>query len=140
MRTVLIVANETASGGHVRSRVAEEMARGPVRFLLLVPAVSGRAGQLTWNEQKSWADATDRMRTAVEALRALGATVEGRVGSHDALAAALDVLRAERVDEVWVSTLPSPLSRWLHIDLPSRIGRATGLPVVRLPVPELAEA
>ena len=39
-----------------------------------------------------------------------------------------DVLRARRFDELWISTLPAHLSKWLHHDLPRRAAREFGLP------------
>ena len=37
-----------------------------------------------------------------------------------------------RYDEIIVSTLPRYLSRWLHLDLPHRIGRAVDVPVTHV--------
>ena len=39
-----------------------------------------------------------------------------------------DALNAEQFDEVIVSTLPKRVSRWLHLDLPSKVA-GLGLPV-----------
>jgi len=71
---------------------------------------------------------------------AAGAPVEGLIGSHDPLAAVEDALNAHGFDEVIISTLPAHLSRWLRLDLPSKVagmgvpvtsvsGSGTGLPV-----------
>ena len=59
---------------------------------------------------------------------AAGQSVSGRVGDHDPLAAVEDALNAEQFDEVIVSTLPKRVSRWLHLDLPSKVA-GLGLPV-----------
>lgn len=134
MRKVLIVANQTAAGAHLRERVRDELARGPVGFTLLVPAVSDQRESLTWDEHRSWEDARGRMEEAAAKLREFGAEVEGRVGSHDAMAAVRDVLRQQSFDEIWVSTLPAGISRWIGMDLPSRIERESGVRVIHLPV------
>lgn len=135
MRKVLIVANQTASGAHLRERVRDELARGPVHFTLLVPAVAGlQDDALTWDEHRTWDEAQSRMETAAAAMRECGAEVDGRVGSHDAMAAVRDVLRETSFDEIWVSTLPAGISRWIGMDLPSRIEREAGVRVVHLPV------
>jgi hypothetical protein len=42
-----------------------------------------------------------------------------------------DALHARDYDEIIISTLPSRLSRWMHLDLPSK-ARVIGLPVVHV--------
>jgi hypothetical protein len=42
-----------------------------------------------------------------------------------------EALRSARFDEVILSTLPRGISRWLHVDLPRRIG-ALGLPLTTI--------
>ena len=39
------------------------------------------------------------------------------------------IVSREEIDEVIVSTLPRRLSRWMAMDLPHRVRRATSLPV-----------
>jgi len=41
----------------------------------------------------------------------------------------------EEVDEIIVSTLPRRLSRWMTMDLPHRVRRATKLPVTHISGP-----
>lgn len=132
MREVLIVANQTAAGAPLLEEVARQMAAGPTRFTLLVPAVDTHPERGTWDEHGSWGEATRRMEEAVEKLRAIGAEVVGRVGGHDAYAAVQDMLAEKRFDTIVVSTLPSGLSRWLGMDLPRRISRLSGVPVVHV--------
>jgi hypothetical protein len=57
-----------------------------------------------------------------------GAPVEGIVGSSDPIAAVEDAINLRGFDEVIVSTLPSKISQWLKLDLPSKI-TGMGLPV-----------
>jgi hypothetical protein len=59
---------------------------------------------------------------------AAGTRVEGIVGSHDPIAAVEDAINLRGFDEVIVSTLPSKLSHWLKLDLPSKV-TGMGLPV-----------
>jgi nucleotide-binding universal stress UspA family protein len=51
----------------------------------------------------------------------------------------LDAIRKlasrEEADEVIVSTLPRRLSRWIAMDLPHRVRRATSLPVTHISGP-----
>ena len=125
---VLIVANETAGGAHLRDEVTRLIANGATRFTLLVPATRPRKG-LTWTEATSRALAQERMESALEALRDLGAEFDGEVGVERPMDAVMDILRTRHFDEIIVSTLPHSVSRWLKMDLPARIARYSGLPV-----------
>jgi hypothetical protein len=128
MKHVLIVANETAGGAHLRSEVSRLISDGPSRFTLLVPATRPK-GTATWTEGMARSLATERMERAVEALRELGVEVQGVVGVDRPMDAVMDALREDHFDEVVVSTLPHGVSHWLHIDLPARVARYSGLPV-----------
>jgi hypothetical protein len=54
--------------------------------------------------------------------------VEGLLGDPAPLTAVEDAINLHGFDEVIVSTLPARVSRWLKLDLPSKIG-GLGLPV-----------
>ena len=62
---------------------------------------------------------------------AAGSQVSGNVGSADPMAAIADVINDRRVHEIIISTLPRRLSRWMHLDLPSKV-RGMGLPVTHV--------
>ena len=69
----------------------------------------------------------------LEELRGEGLDVkDAKVGDPDPLAAAQDAVNFEQFDEVIVSTLPLHLSKWLKLDLPSKVEAATGLPVTHV--------
>jgi nucleotide-binding universal stress UspA family protein len=77
--------------------------------------------------------AKDRCLLMQRRLRAKGATADGEVGADDPLEAVREVLdREEPFDRIIVSTLPAGLSRWLKLDLPSKIARLTGVPVTTI--------
>jgi hypothetical protein len=59
---------------------------------------------------------------------AAGSEVEGMVGDADPTAAIQDAINLRGFDEVIVSTLPARFSRWLKLDLPSKVS-GMGLPV-----------
>ena len=48
------------------------------------------------------------------------------------MAAVQDAANGENFDELIVSTLPTHLSKWLHLDLPRKAAHATGLPVTHV--------
>jgi hypothetical protein len=53
------------------------------------------------------------------------------VGDTDPFAAIQDTLFREQFEEIIISTLPRRGSRWLRLDLPSKV-RALGLPVTHV--------
>ena len=83
-------------------------------------------------EDPGRAFARERLARELAWLRRLGATASGEVGVPDPVEAIKLVLHRDHVDEIILSTLPTGRSRWLATDLPSRIRRAFGLPVVHV--------
>ncbi|MDQ3676587.1 MAG: hypothetical protein M3401_07255 [Actinomycetota bacterium] len=63
--------------------------------------------------------------------RATGSEVTGHVGDSDPVCAISDTLHEREIDEILISTLPRRLSRWMHIDLPSKV-RGWDLPVTHV--------
>ena len=70
----------------------------------------------------------DRRRRCPLLSEAAGSPVEGIVGDPDPVAAIQDAVNLRGFDEIIISTLPARLSRWLKLDLPSKVS-GTGLPV-----------
>ena len=66
---------------------------------------------------------------------AAGGHVEGMVGDPEPLNAVQDAVNLQGFDEIIVSTLPVRVSRWLRLDLPSKIG-GLGLPVTTITATE----
>ena len=59
-------------------------------------------------------------------------TVTGEVADPSPMMAISDALRHDRYDEVILSTLPVGVSRWVHLDLPSRVRRRFGVRVTHV--------
>jgi hypothetical protein len=126
-RRILVVANKTAATPALLEAVRRRAAAGPAQFALLVPnpdhvAFDRADGDVRHGEQI--------LGLAVPLLeRATGSRVEGQVASspnaYDDIAAALS---GGDYDEVILSTLPTHLSHWLHLDLPRRVAEL-GYPV-----------
>lgn len=74
--------------------------------------------------------AQSRLDLMVERIRSAGAPADGELGVADPVEATRAALQRDPVDEVIISTLPSGLSRWAKIDLPSRVARMTDVAVI----------
>jgi hypothetical protein len=126
---VLILAHRTADSPQLMQAVSDRAALGPCHFTLLVPA-SARGLHRVVDPEDHGARAAETVITNALPLltAAAGSAVTGRTGAHEPLAAVQDALNLLGFDEVIVSMLPARLSRWLRLDLPSKI-RALGVPV-----------
>ena len=129
---VLVVANRTAESPELLQALQERASRGPCRFTLLIPST---AHGLAWaaDTHAGAEEAEGHRQGFVDELREEGVDVEdAKVGDPDPLAAVSDECNLSDYDEVIVSTLPLKLSKWLHLDLPSKARAATGLPVTHV--------
>jgi hypothetical protein len=113
---VLVVANRTAATqtllDAVRARVERD---GAVYFHLLVPRTPGAQSVV------------DRAVPLIEAAahRPVTGSVSRRIDPMDAIE---EALHDGDFDEIMLSTLPPHASRWLRMDLPSRVAHI-GLPL-----------
>ncbi len=126
---VLLVANRTAMNLALVEAVRQRALEGEVAFHLVVPATPQGLHRVVDPEVAGRAAAAERLRRALPALtEAAGAEVTGQVGDANPLAAVADALNLRRFDEIVISTLPWRVSRWLRVDLVSKL-RALGVPV-----------
>jgi hypothetical protein len=120
MSRVLIVAHRTAATPPLLAAVRERAAQGPCEFTLLVP-------RPYWD-----ADTEESALTLELALplldEAAGGRVDGLIGDTDPFVAVQGALTRTPFDEIIVSTLPTHVSHWLRMDLPTRV-RRLGVPV-----------
>ncbi|MEA2192258.1 MAG: hypothetical protein QOI73_2379 [Solirubrobacteraceae bacterium] len=141
---VLIVANRTAATEPLLDAVRWRAQEGPARFHLLVPATPRGLHRVVDPEDAGREEAERQLEIALEYLReAAGPQITGHVGSADPMAAIADVMNDRRVHEIILSTLPRRLSRWMHLDLPSKL-RGMHVPVthvegVRAPASEVGD-
>jgi hypothetical protein len=126
---VLVVAHKTAATKPLLDAVRERARRGPCKFTLLVPNPAHGLHKVIDPEDQDAGEARAVLEQALPRLsEAAGAEVEGIVGSTDPAAAVQDAINLRGFDEVIVSTLSPRLSRWLKLDLPSKVS-GMGLPV-----------
>lgn len=148
MARYLIVANQTLGGQELEHKLRDRIEHGEGSFYVVVPMTPPE------HEVSVWApadptfgipvavpeDGTDaieearrrsehRLQAMLNRISELGGTAEGQVGNRDPVAAVEAALAQGPFDEVLVSTLPSGLSRWIKMDLPSRIERVVDCPV-----------
>jgi GABA permease len=128
---VLVVATVTAASDDLLAALQERAARGPVDFLLVMPATGpGLAGRR---------EVEPRLEEALERWREAGLRAEGVAGPDNPVEAVSEICEPGRFDEVIVSTLPGATSRWLRSDVPYRIGHITDLPVTHVVAMSMAK-
>lgn len=142
MPQYLVVANQTLGGSPLVRRVeelAEAAAPDPIRVHLVVP-VTRTDGTRQWEhppidrylpepEMLARTMAQARMQHELARLRRSGVDADGEVAAHDPVETVVSLVARQPYAAVLVSTLPSNLSRWLRVDLPSRLTRAVDVPV-----------
>ena len=134
---ILLVANQTLGGEELTAAVRERVRDGPTELWVVVPVTQtpnlmarGDAVVPRLAPDRSAAEVAEgRLGDALYRFQHLGIPAGGEVSDKDAFSAVSEALSREHFDEVLVSTLPTKLSHWLHIDLPSKVERAFGLPV-----------
>lgn len=154
VRRTLIVANETLAGDRIPDLVAERMAAGSCEFHILVPATRSRETRrltavtgdplsgyavvdtvgLDQAIARDRAEAQERLDTFTARLADLGADFTSEIGAADPALAIAQVMERASFDDIIISTLPSAVSRWLRIDLPSRVRRSYPIPVTTITV------
>ena len=153
MRRYLVVANQTLQAAELRDELRKRISAGPCSFFVVVPdttaaqydpvaagGVLPQPGMWWWatyyarpaTDDEATAQARQRLSVMLDGLAALGVPVEGDLGSCDPLEAVEKVCADRQVDEIIVTALPQPVSRWLRADLPHQAKRRFGLPVTTI--------
>ena len=135
---VLVVAHKTAATPALLDAVRERAARGPATFTLLVPNSAHGLEAVMDPEDHDASEAQQMLELAIPLLEdAAGAPVEGIVGDPSPMNAIQDAINLRGFDEVILSTLPARVSKWLRLDLPSKVA-GLGLPVTTVTARESA--
>ena len=137
---VLVVANKTAATPALLDAVRERAARGPCEFTLLVPNTTHGLHTVVDPEDQSRGEAETVIELAIPLLeQASGGPVDAMIGVPEPLAAIQDAVNLHGFDELIISTLPTRVSKWLKLDLPSKAS-GLGLPVTTVTATSRAEA
>ncbi len=140
MRTYLVVAHRTLIGAPLVDAVRSLGPPDELRLHLVVPV--HHPMDHAWSDGEVDAAATTRLEEGLTLFRGLGYEATGEIGDANPVYAVITALRdsARECDGIIVSTLPSGLSRWLHVDAVSRIRREVNLPVIHVVARETASA
>ena len=137
---VLVVANKTAATPALLDAVRERAAKGPCEFTLLVPNTTHGLHTVVDPEDQSRNEAETVIELAIPLLeQASGGSVDAMIGVPEPLAAIQDAINLHGFDELIISTLPTRVSKWLKLDLPSKAS-GLGLPVTTVTASSRAEA
>jgi nucleotide-binding universal stress UspA family protein len=128
MKTCLVVANQTLPGDDLAAEIRQRIRASERMFYVVVPVAPVQRGA-TWDEADATRQAEERLQAFLESVRGHGATADGEIGDRDPIQAVRDVMRTRDVDEIVLSTLPPGISRWLQMDVPSRLERSVDVPV-----------
>jgi hypothetical protein len=129
MARILVVANKTAESPELLEAMR---AKGTNHEYVLVVPASGGALEKAADPDAAREHTKPHLDAALERMRSEGFTVEGTIGDPDPTAAVQDAANFSQFDEIIISTLPLRVSKWVKLDLPSKAGRATGLPVTHV--------
>jgi hypothetical protein len=137
---VLIVAHKTAATPALIAAVKERAAKGPASFTLLVPNAAHGLHKVVDAEDQDTNEAQQVIDLAVPLLdEAAGSHVESLIGDPNPLDAIQDAVNIHGFDEIIISTLPTRVSRWMKLDLPSKVA-GLGLPVTTVHAQDRSEA
>lgn len=143
VRRYLIIANQTLASPGLRQIIAERDTVDTAEFHVLVPEAPpttqvvdpmGLQVSIPPDRERLVAlqEAEERLESFRQAFVHLGGRLSGEVSLGDPLTATRRVMEYASFDEIIVSTLPAGVSRWLKMDLPTRLQRAFDVPVIPL--------
>ena len=126
---VLVVAHRTAATPALLDAVSARAADGPAIFTLLVPRAAHGLHRVIDPEDTDESEAQAVLELALPLLEeAAGAPVEGKIGDPNPVDAINDAVNIDGYDEIIISTLPARVSRWMKLNLPSKL-TGLGLPI-----------
>ena len=138
---VLVVAHRTAATPALLEAIRARAAQGPAGFHLLVPNPAEHAEVTAAEREKAHTEGEHVLALALPLIdQAAGEHATGSVSiRHDPMDAIEETLHDGDFQEIILSTLPRSVSRWLHVDLPSRVEHL-GVPVTTVVAEERAAA
>ncbi len=134
---VLIVEHKSHLTRALLDAVAKRSRNGPCSFTLLVPNPAHGLHKVVDPQDQSAGPANAMLQEALKPLQQAASPmpVDGIVGDADPVAAVEDAINLRGFDEIIISAHSPRLSRWLRLDLSSKVA-GMGLPVLTVPPSE----
>jgi GABA permease len=139
-RRILVVANETVTGGELLREISRRANGERTSLLVVTPALNSQMKHWASDEDGARAAAQARLDASLAALQLAGLNARGEVGDDDPLQAIDDALRTFAPDELIISTHPEGRSNWLEREVVSRARERFALPVTHVVVDLEAES
>lgn len=145
MARVLAIANQTLGQEPLLALLSKRAAAGDEVFVLVPasgPSADERALRASEHlrvlpgESENFSVARWRLRVTLERLTRRGVVIDGDVAVPDPVRAVSHILAWRSFDEIVLSTLPRRTSRWMAMDVPRRLRRRFGLPVLHIEAAE----
>lgn len=111
---ILVIANETVTGGALRNEIVHRARRRGADVLVVCPALNSPLKHWASDDDGARTAAQERLEASLAALEQDGVAARGEVGDPDPLQAIEDGLRTFAADEVIISTHPPGRSNWLE--------------------------
>jgi dodecin len=148
VRRLLVVGNRTLTRPELTALLATQRQHGRLEVHVVVPrdpeplaplmvgdpsvGVMLTSAQLFETEKASELETEHRLEDFLRQLTDLNIAATGEIGPVNPVHAVQRVLTRAEFDEIIVATLTPTISRWLHMDVPSRLRRVTTTPVTHL--------
>lgn len=145
VQRVLVVGNHTLSQSALTKEITSRRLRGPLEVHVVVPRDPSPLAPLVLGDPSTGVilaelqvleidraaelNATERLRQFVDVLERMDIAATGEIGPSSPVAAVQQVLSRAVFDEIIISTLSNSASRWLRLDVPSRLRRLSATPV-----------
>lgn len=111
---LLVVANQTVDSPELLSALQHRADAGPIHVTFLSPCAYAQREAVQ-----------QRVDAAIAALGQAGVEATSLLGDADPIVAVHEAWNPARYDEIIVSTLAAPVSRWMQIDVPHRVAKLT---------------
>jgi hypothetical protein len=125
MKSIVVVANETAASRSLADLIEEKAKNGDVQVTVVAPVNQPSQGYVVYYDTRR-AAARRRLDKTLDLLRSHGVSATGVVVECDPVQALRDAIDQLEPDEVIVSTHPQQKSGWLRRNLVDQMRRVAG--------------